>query len=426
MENTVCLHRAPSNPPSPGPHPAPQRCQSGWGGGLFLPAGLGKGQRLRPGQFSGASWGLNTWQSSTLPTLPEDNPAGTQRPVGLAWGLACLSAWSKASHMNRSWLKRAQSSGSSVSAGVGSHVGGGASSSSWGLEAREAQGGGATPATDRASQWDPTPGKSISPASWPWDRPGPGTGWRVWWALKGGELGPRSLMKPRARQLSAPPAVCVYPSPPCIISFGGLGSCPPHPPSSAAPSPALPSPQLHLPRPQFPPGCVWIRLSGPSRQTRAAHKPPRRKECNSGTNLFTELGEMIQQAQDLFVQIWAPWERHWGTLSEETPLLRSCWGDKHLGWRGWKCAASLKWGLDKQPGGQEETELALCRVGRPREQPEQADGWLGVGRQLSLNSSGGHYRLDGWLFNGEIGTPELHTKILQVNEFHWSRKTVDI
>ena len=172
--------------------------------------------------------------------------------------------------MSRSWLKRARSSpGSSVSAGVGSRVGGGAGSSSWGLEAREAQGEGATRATDRASRWDPTPGKSISPASWPWD----GVtglvsteGRRAWPQVPDEAKGQTVVCPP------PPPAVFVYPSPPpCIISFRGLGSSPPtDPPAQQLLLP--PSPGL-----SFPPGSVWIRLSGPSRQTRAAHKPPRRK-----------------------------------------------------------------------------------------------------------------------------------------------------
>ena len=58
------------------------------------------------------------------------------------------------------------------------------------------------------------------------------------------------------------------------------------------------------------------------------------------------------------------------TLSQETPLLRSCWGDKHLGWRGWKRAASLQWGLGSS-------------LGVTRRQNLLSAGWGGQGNSLS-------------------------------------------
>lgn len=123
-------------------------------------------------------------------------------------------------------------------------------------------------------------------------------------------------MKPRARPLFAPPAACVHPCthpPPTVYLFlVALALCVRSSPTSTLPAQQLslsifsrpPRPTAASPQASVSPQAACFRCSSqglPGKLGQHTRLPG--EEGNSGTDLFTELGEMILQAQDLFVRI---------------------------------------------------------------------------------------------------------------------------
>lgn len=165
-----CLHCAPSNPPSPGPHPAPQRCQSR-GGGVIFTGRVGKGTKAEARAIQWRQLRLKYDDKAPpcqlcLRTAQQESSSLWAQPEG--WpGSVCLEE--SQSHELRLVKNSSVTCRLQCLCWLGSCVGEGASSSSWGLEAREGQGKGRLgPQTEPASGTRPQANPSVP-------RPGTGT-----------------------------------------------------------------------------------------------------------------------------------------------------------------------------------------------------------------------------------------------------------
>lgn len=165
-----CLHCAPSNPPSPGPHPAPQRCQSR-GGGVIFTGRVGKGTKAEARAIQWRQLRLKYDDKAPpcqlcLRTAQQESSSLWAQPEG--WpGSVCLEE--SQSHELRLVKNSSVTCRLQCLCWLGSCVGEGASSSSWGLEAREGQGKGRLgPQTEPAGGTRPQANPSVP-------RPGTGT-----------------------------------------------------------------------------------------------------------------------------------------------------------------------------------------------------------------------------------------------------------